>query len=135
MALYSEVTEENIQELVNKFYDKVRKDAHLAPIFQQTIGEAWDSHLPRMYDFWSSVMLKTGRFNGRPVPKHMAIEGLHADLFKIWLELFHTTVYELYTDEIAQRYVIKSENIAESLQLAVFRAQNLEKLVRPCPIS
>ena len=53
--------EAGIRALVHGFYAKVRQDAELGPIFDRVIGDDWDNHLAKMCDFWSSVMLTTGR--------------------------------------------------------------------------
>ena len=69
---HTHVTEENIKLLVDKFYVKVRKDPELGLIFEKAIGidTPWHSHLERMYAFWSSIMLTSGRYSGTPVKKH-----------------------------------------------------------------
>ena len=36
---------------------------------------SWPVHLAKMYDFWSSVMLTTGRYKGNPLGVHMRVEG------------------------------------------------------------
>ncbi len=78
--------EEILRDLVHSFYDKVRRDAVLGPIFAARITD-WGPHLERMVAFWSSVALMTGRYHGRPVPAHtpLPIDGAH---FQRWLGLF-----------------------------------------------
>jgi hemoglobin len=64
-----QITEETIKELVDIFYGKVSRDEDLGPIFRNVIGEgeeAWRPHLETMYNFWSSIFLGSGRYNGRP---------------------------------------------------------------------
>ena len=61
--------EDVLRDLVHSFYDKVRRDAVLGPIFAARIAD-WGPHLERMVTFWSSVALMTGRYHGRPVPAH-----------------------------------------------------------------
>ena len=67
------ITEDSIKDLVDRFYAKVRNDSRLGPVFNTAIGENdqdWESHLERMYAFWSSVMLTSGRYHGNPMQKH-----------------------------------------------------------------
>lgn len=73
-----------------RFYDKVRADSVLGPIFNSHIHD-WDHHLARLVDFWSSILRGAGRFTGAPMPKHIALPGLTAGLFQRWLALFHDT--------------------------------------------
>ncbi len=37
--------------MVHDFYDGVRRDEVLAPVFDQALPHGWDAHLPRMVDF------------------------------------------------------------------------------------
>ena len=69
------VTEDGIRQLVNAFYTKVRVDSELGPVFENKIKDNWPHHLEKMYAFWSSVMLTTGRYKGNPMMKHMVKAG------------------------------------------------------------
>ena len=65
------ITEDGIRQLVDAFYVKVRADAELAPIFARAIPGDWQPHLTKMYAFWSSVMLTTGRYKAGPFQRHL----------------------------------------------------------------
>lgn len=108
-----------IRALVHGFYARVRADAELGPIFARAIKD-WDPHLATMCDFWSSVMLTTGRYHGRPMVAHMKHKEIQPGHFIRWLALFRQTAEELCPPEIAARFVEKAENIARSLQLGLF---------------
>ena len=114
------VSEQQIRELINLFYGKVRADPELGPIFERAIQGEWGPHLQKMYDFWSSVMLTTGRYKGDPVMVHKRIEGLEIDLFDRWLALFGESCAELLDGETAGLFFRKAVRIAESLKLALF---------------
>ena len=114
------VSEEGIQQLVDVFYKKVRSDTELAPIFDRAIPGDWQPHLTKMYAFWSSVMLTSGRYKGNPVAKHLVLENMRPELFARWLSLFAETSSELFTKEIAEEFQFKAQRIAESLKLALF---------------
>ncbi len=114
------VTEEMIHEVVHGFYDKVRGDPALGPIFNGAIGEAeWPPHLAKMCDFWSSVLLMTGRFKGSPMAAHVRIGDLRPTHFARWLHLFRQTVGTLCPPPAAALFVARSEMIARSLQLGI----------------
>jgi hemoglobin len=113
------LSEEAIGELVDQFYAKVRADAELGPVFERTISD-WGPHLATMRNFWSSVMLTSGRYKGNPVAVHRRVEGVEFGLFDRWLALFHETCRELFDDDIAAAFGVKAERIAESLKLALF---------------
>jgi hemoglobin len=120
---HERVTEDTIRELVGGFYAKVRKDPDLGPIFTAMIGdsaEAWQPHLQKMYDFWSSVMLATSRYDGTPMRKHKELPPFDPALFGRWLALFAETAQEIHTGPIAAIYIEKSRRIAESLKLGIY---------------
>jgi hemoglobin len=118
-GLAAGVTEPMIHELVHGFYAKIRTDPALGPVFNRVIGGDWDAHLAKMCDFWSSVLLMTGRFKGTPMAAHAAIPELRATHFARWLHLFAQTALELCPPDAATLFVAKSEMIAESLQLGI----------------
>ena len=107
-------TEDEITALVHRFYDRVRVDPLLGPIFAERITD-WDFHLSKMVDFWSSALRGTARFRGTPMPKHVAIPGLSVQLFKRWLRLFNETTRTIGNVAMQQRADELAERIAESL--------------------
>jgi len=120
MAKLDQISEHGIRQLVATFYAKVRVDPELAPIFLRAIPGDWQPHLNRIYAFWSSVMLTTGRYKGNPVVKHLVIPGIRPQLFERWLALFNETCGELFDEGIGEEFRVKAARIAESLMLALF---------------
>ena len=116
---FSEVTDESIRRLVDEFYARVRDDAALDPVFANAIKD-WEPHLATMRDFWSSVMLTSGRYKGNPVIKHRQVEGISYEMFERWLALFDETARALFEPALAAVFNAKAARIAESLRLAVF---------------
>ncbi len=109
-------TEAEVATLVHAFYARVRADAVLAPIFSAHISD-WDSHLAKLVDFWSSMLRSTGRFTGTPMPKHIALPELSAELFQRWLALFHETAALQPNRAMAERAEAMAQRIAQSLWL------------------
>jgi len=114
------LSEDAIRQLVDCFYIKVRADLELGPIFERAIPGDWGPHLATMHDFWSSIMLISGRYKGNPVAIHLRLEGIEPQLFGRWLELFDETCRELFDDDVADAFRVKAARIAESLKLALF---------------
>ena len=77
-------SEDEIRTLVHSFYARIRADAELGPIFNGAI-EDWDTHLAKMCDFWSSVMMTTGRYKGQPMRAHMKLKQVTPGHFDRWL--------------------------------------------------
>src|SRR6188768_3603268 len=78
--------EELIEAVVHGFYDEIRRDDLLGPIFGRSIEpERWAHHLAKMCDFWSATLLRTSRYEGRPLPPHLGIPDLGERQFRRWL--------------------------------------------------
>lgn len=112
------IDEAMIARLVHAFYARIRADAVLGPIFTREIAD-WEPHLAKMCDFWSSVVLMTKRYDGRPVPAHVKIEGLDHAHFARWLALFEETAREACPPAAADLFVDRARRIAQSLQLSL----------------
>lgn len=113
------VTEEDIARLVPEFYARVRKDPLLGPIFNGAI-EDWPHHLVKLQDFWSSVMLTSGRYKGQPMAAHVRHEAaMTREAFARWLALWREASEELLSPAAAAAFQDKAGRIAESLQLGV----------------
>lgn len=86
-------SEQEVTRLVHDFYARVRDEPRLARVFTARVHD-WDAHLAQLVDFWSAMLRGTRRFNGAPMPKHMAMDELDRDLFDRWLQLFRQTTAE-----------------------------------------
>jgi hemoglobin len=109
--------DERLKALVHRFYDKIRRDPVLAPIFAERVTD-WDSHLEKMVRFWSSVALMTGLYSGTPMQAHarLPVEWPH---FELWLALFSETAFETCPPEGARHVIERARRIARSLHMAV----------------
>ena len=94
-------TEEEVAQLVHQFYAKARKDPGLGPIFEAHVID-WDAHFLQMTNFWSAQLRGTSRFRGAPMPKHIVLPDLSAELFERWLQLFKQTTEELGNPNLQQ---------------------------------
>lgn len=113
------LTQESITTLVYEFYDGVRADPELGPVFDAAIDD-WEPHLARMVEFWSTTMLKTKSFQGNVYGKHMALPGVQPQHFQRWLALFQATVERLFEPAVAEEFRIVASRIAQSLQYGFF---------------
>ena len=114
------MTDERLTELVHSFYAKVREDDSLGPVFNEAISD-WPHHLGKMVDFWSSVMLTTGRYKGNPMMMHLKhVARIQPAMFGRWLQLWGETAREVLDAAGADAVIAKAERIAESLQLGMF---------------
>ncbi|MET0856141.1 MAG: group III truncated hemoglobin [Telluria sp.] len=114
------ITEASIPLMVDTFYARVREDAVLSPIFESRLAGKWDQHMPRMYAFWTKVLLGTGEFDGNVFGKHMALSGISKEHFVRWLTLFRMTAIDVFGIDEAGTPIKVAERIAGSLQLGFF---------------
>jgi hemoglobin len=116
-------TEEGIRRLVELFYGRVRCDPQLGPVFARALGggeEAWRTHLARLCDFWSSLMLRSGRYRGDPFSVHLRLPDLEPAMFDRWLALFGEACAELFEPGVADAFRDRAERIARSLRMGLF---------------
>ena len=128
------IDEPMISRLVHTFYDRVRADPLLGPVFAARIAD-WDTHLGRMCAFWSSVALMSGQYHGRPMEKHLPlpVDSRH---FDHWLMLFEQTARDLCPPVAADHFIERARRIAESLELGIAMQDKVllmkgQRLVRP----
>ena len=113
------ITEENIRQMVTHFYHNVRQDGLLNPIFAAQIrDEEWPHHLERMCDFWSSVLLTTGRFHGNPRAVHAQLADITPEHFDRWLQLFERTLENTFDNETAAGILDRARRMRFVLQSA-----------------
>lgn len=106
---------DDIVRLVNAFYAKVRADEPLGNVFDGVAKVDWETHLPKLYDFWDTVLFRAGTFRGNPIAAHKKLvdqADLSWPMFERWLGLFRGTVDELFTGENAGHIIRCAEDMA-----------------------
>jgi hemoglobin len=111
------IDEALIEKLVRTFYGRVRRDPLIGPVFESRV-EDWEAHMARLCDFWSSVTLMSGRYQGRPMAAHLPlpVDTAHFDR---WLELFAATAREVCPPAAAEHFLERAQRIADSLELGI----------------
>jgi len=106
-----------IRHLVRTFYGRARADALIGPIFNAAVQD-WDEHIDKISDFWSSIMLRSGRYNGRPMRPHLMLP-LRGEHFDRWLQLFEETARDLCPADVADAFIIRAGRIADSFEMGI----------------
>ncbi|MAW85951.1 MAG: preprotein translocase subunit TatC [Phyllobacteriaceae bacterium] len=133
-ALQEGLDEAMIRRVVDRFYALAREDDVIGPVFRHTVpDERWQAHLDTIVDFWSSMLLGTGRYRVRPMPKHLALRDPTDAHFRRWLTLFRLTVNELCPSEIAALFIERSERVGNSFRLNI-KMRRGESLVHLKPL-
>ncbi len=105
-------TLQDVKLLVDTFYGKVRENGLLKDIFNNKIQDRWPQHLEKMYRFWQTVLLEEHTYFGSPFVPHAQLP-VGKEHFNQWLELFNSTVDELFEGATANRAKWQGDRMAE----------------------
>ncbi|OEK08448.1 globin [Flavivirga aquatica] len=111
---------EDVSLLVNTFYDSIRKDELLGPIFNMHIKEEqWPIHLNKLTDFWVTALFGVSCFKGNPTIAHKTVDkNLNHTIaqhhFEQWVFLWHNTVDSLFIGIYASRAKKAAEKMAHN---------------------
>ncbi|MEJ7826797.1 MAG: group III truncated hemoglobin [Segetibacter sp.] len=121
---------EDIKLLVDTFYDKVRDDNFLAPVFNAQIQDRWPQHLEKMYTFWQTVLLGEHTYHNSPFPPHAKLPVNHAH-FEQWLTLFTETINDLFSGEKADEALWRANKMAQMYEMKIehYRNQQFKTLI------
>lgn len=123
--MLADITSQNdIKLLVDTFYNKVKSNEVIGYIFNEVAKVDWQLHLPKMYSFWSSIILGEQTYEGNPMLAHIKLSKLTPlteKEFSEWLLLFNGTVDELFKGPNAIEAKARAGNIA---RLMLFKVQN-----------
>lgn len=120
----------HIQKMVDGFYDKVREDDLIGPIFNQVIEDRWPEHLNKMYSFWQTILLDELTYRGRPFPPHMKLPVSQAHFIR-WVELFKINLSENFEGPKTQEALYRAELMAKLFESKIeyHRAKGMEPLI------
>ena len=108
-------TREDIELLVNRFYDKVGKDEKIGFFFNDVAKVNWEHHLPKMYAFWETLLFGQASYKGNPMAAHFPLNTevpIEKHHFEHWLKTWTETVEENFSGEMAEAAIYKASNIA-----------------------
>lgn len=111
-------TRQDIENLVNKFYNKVKEDDVIGFFFTDIAKTNWDTHLPKMYNFWQALLFANIKFEGNPMGAHFPINAqspMEEHHFNHWIKIWTETVDELFKGKIAEDAKTKATNIAKMM--------------------
>lgn len=117
-----------IAALVERFYDRVRRDALIGPVFNAAIDD-WDAHKRTLVSFWSTVALRSGTYRGNPMAAHRP-HPIRAEHFDRWLELWRETTSSMLTPAHAALLCDHAVRIGRSLRHGL-RVDVLPQLLAP----
>lgn len=107
-----------IATLVDRFYEKVRRDPQIGPIFNAAVDD-WDEHKRLLTTFWASVALGAGSYRGNPMAVHRAQPAIRTEHFDRWLALWRETTAEVLDEQAATKMIEYADRIGRSLRLGM----------------
>ena len=125
---------EDVILFVDTFYKKVEADAVIGFIFTDVARVDWSHHLPKMYDFWESVLFGKALFKGNPMEVHFKLnkdQPLTATEFERWKGLFMETIDELFAGEQAEETKKKAASIADLMHFKINSPRPFGITVKP----
>lgn len=117
-------TEADIAFFLERFYARVRQHPELGYIFDGIARVDWDTHLPKIARFWSSLLLGTHTYEGNPMRPHLLLAQrtpIHPEHFDQWLGLFSQTLTEHFAGERTQEALLRAQSIAAVMQAKLHR--------------
>ena len=109
-----ELRDEDLYDLLVTFYATVARDTLLAPYFAPV---DMTLHMPRITDFWSTLLFHTGRYSGNAFRPHQEMPGLTARHFAHWVGVLEATVDARFAGDAATQMKALGHRIAYSMQL------------------
>lgn len=105
---------QDVETLVNAFYEQVQDDEVIGYMFQEVAQVDWPTHLPRMYSFWESVLWGKRTFKGNPMETHIHLnkkERFSEAHFERWIALWERTIDAHFAGETADEAKRRAHSI------------------------
>lgn len=109
---------DDIDVVVRDFYGRAFADPLLGPIFTDIAHMDLEAHMPVMLDFWETVLFRAGLYKRNALAVHVDLHAkaaLTAEHFGRWIDLWHATVDDHFSGEVADRAKVQAARIAWSM--------------------
>lgn len=110
----------DIEILMRSFYNTLLQDEAMAHIFNDVAQINLEAHLPHIVSFWEGVVLNTGDYRKNVMQVHLDLNDkvpLSKERFETWLQVFFTTVDNLFTGPNAEKIKTRALSIATVMQV------------------
>jgi len=115
-------TREDIELLMEVFYDRLLKDDSINYIFTDVAKMDIRSHIPVIADFWESILLNKNVYRNNPMKIHLELDDktpLLKHHFETWLKYFTSVVDELFEGATAELAKQRAISIATVMQIKI----------------
>ena len=114
VAARPDVDDAALIPLLTAFYATIEEDAMLQPYFAPLDMAA---HIPRIADFWSTLLFHSGRYQGNAFRPHADMPGLTGEHFRRWLATLEQVVDAHHAGPAAEQMKALGHRVAYSMQL------------------
>ena len=114
MTSLPDLTDADLDGLLVAFYATATTDDLIGSYFT---GVDMVRHMPRIVDFWSTMLFQTGRYNGSAFQPHTRMPGLAAPHFTRWLQILDATVDARFSGPKARQMKDLARRVAWSMQV------------------
>lgn len=111
---------EDLEKLMNAFYAKAMKDTVIGHYFTEVVQLNLQTHIPRIVDFWETVIFAVNKYQGDTFGVHEHLHQLSAFRsahFDRWVQLFKETTEELFAGDKTEIIKQRAESIATVMKI------------------
>lgn len=121
------LSKNDIFQLVLAFYQEVKADQMLGPVFN-TIVEDWDEHHDLITNFWAKNLFGEAGYQGNPLTAHQQVDRkmafqMSTAHFGQWLLLWFQTIDRLFAGKNAETLKRRARKMSTFLFLKVAEAR------------
>ncbi|MCF6232835.1 MAG: group III truncated hemoglobin [Rhodobacteraceae bacterium] len=116
------ITRDQIETVVEQFYERVRKNPVIGPVFLESLTESreiWAPHEAKIAGFWANAILHERSYDGNPMMIHAGISALKPEMFDVWLDLFADTLRQTLPEPTAAAWEALARKIGRGLRMGV----------------
>ena len=110
-------TREDCERLVRAFYERALVDPTIGFLFTDVAHLDLEKHIPVITDFWETILLGAQSYSGGAFRPHAQLHQkarLRSGHFQQWLNLWRTTVDELFDGPRASLAKSHAERVARA---------------------
>jgi len=105
-------SEEDVKLFSDLFYQKLLADERINHHF---LNLDLESHMLRIYSFWSTILLGTMSYKGNMMEAHQSLVLTKED-FPVWLRHFEATLRENFQGEKTDEAISRANTIAMTMR-------------------
>lgn len=105
-------TEDDVKLFCDEFYRKLLADDRINRHF---LHLDMMTHMPKIYNFWNSILLGLSIYKGNMIESHKSLE-LSKEDFPIWLRHFESTIRNHFEGEKADEAISRANTIAMTMR-------------------